>query len=160
MTLAIARSCSPASEHMPLITAGDLAPARVRFPPNGYFSRYRKAEDSLVRRDLKTRLAVGRTGVSKTGSSTVRRSFAALLRDYLGLRVVPRNASKPCHCANFALEGEAEERLTDWMHATLTLAVWPKPDTIATVVSTPSDHDTSPIRNRFTQPRPTRSACA
>lgn len=89
-----------------------------------------KAEDSLVRRELKTHFAVGRTGVSKTGSSTLRRSFAALLRGYLDLRAVPRNTSKPGHFANFALESEAEERLTDWMHATLTLAVWPKPDTL------------------------------
>jgi hypothetical protein len=62
----------------------------------------------------------------KTGSSTVRRSFAALLRDALDLHAVPRNLDKPERPANFALVPEGDERLTGWMHEHLTLAVWAK----------------------------------
>ena len=86
-----------------------------------------KSEDDLVRRDLKTHFAIDRGVRSTTGSSTVRRSFAALLREPLQLRGVPRNRSKPNHFSNYALEQDADDRLSDWMHKHLTLAVWPKP---------------------------------
>jgi hypothetical protein len=78
-----------------------------------------KAERSLQARDIRTHFATGRTG-----SSTVRRSFAALLRDTLGLRGVPRNQHLPERPANFGLEPEADERLTNWMHEHLALAYW------------------------------------
>jgi hypothetical protein len=81
-----------------------------------------KAEDSLVSRDLQTHFATGRTG-----SSTVRRSFAALLRDSLDLRGQPRNSAKPERFANFGLAQSGDRRLTDWMHRHLQLAVWIKP---------------------------------
>jgi GNAT superfamily N-acetyltransferase len=81
-----------------------------------------KAEDSLVSRDLKTHFATGRTG-----SSTVRRSFAALLRDSLDLRGQPRVLAKPKRFANFSLAQPDDQRLTDWMHRHLRLAVWIKP---------------------------------
>jgi len=58
-------------------------------PPDGRPLYIGKAEDSLVARDLKTHFGDGRTG-----QSTVRRSFAALLHDTLGLRGVPR-ATRP-----------------------------------------------------------------
>jgi hypothetical protein len=80
-----------------------------------------KAERSLVSRDLKTHF---RTGM--TGSSTVRRSFAALLRDVLDLHTVPRNLVRPERPANFGLPPEEDERLTRWMHESLTLATWAK----------------------------------
>lgn len=86
-----------------------------------------KAEDSLVSRELRTHFAVGQTESSTTGSSTLRRSFAALLRENLDLRGVPRNKLKPGYFAMFALEPEADERLTKWMHSKLKLVVWPKP---------------------------------
>lgn len=86
-----------------------------------------KSEDDLVTRDLKTHFAIERGNRSTTGSSTVRRSFAALLREPLGLRGVPRNKSKPGHFSNYALEHDADDRLTDWMHQHLTIAVWSKP---------------------------------
>lgn len=79
-----------------------------------------KAEDSLVTRDVRTHFASG-----KTGKSTVRRSFAALLRGSLGLRGVPRNPSNPGHFANFGLSPADDSLLTDWMWARLSLAVWP-----------------------------------
>jgi hypothetical protein len=86
-----------------------------------------KSEDDLVTRDLKTHFAIERGDRSTTGSSTVRRSFAALLREPLELSGVPRNKSKPGHFSNYALEDYADGRLTDWMHKYLTIAVWPKP---------------------------------
>lgn len=81
-----------------------------------------KAEDSLVARDLKTHFTTGRTG-----SSTLRRSFAALLGDSLSLTAVPRNPANPGHFSNFGLELEGDERLTEWMRSHLRLAVWAKP---------------------------------
>ncbi len=86
-----------------------------------------KAERSLVARELTTHFAVDRGAASTTGSSTVRRSFVALLRRPLRLRAVPRNLDKPGYYANYSLEPDGDARLTEWMHAHLTLAVWPKP---------------------------------
>lgn len=81
-----------------------------------------KAEHSLVGRDLRTHFATG-----KTGSSTLRRTIAALLRDNLDLKAVPRNLARPDGSANYSVEVTGDERLTAWMHAHLRLAVWPKP---------------------------------
>lgn len=81
-----------------------------------------KAQDSLVARDLKTHFGDGRTG-----QSTVRRSFAALLHDTLGLRGVPRNTVKPGYYANYGLVDAHDAALTRWMKERLQLAVWPKP---------------------------------
>jgi len=78
-----------------------------------------KAEDSLVSRDLRTHFGDGRTG-----SSTVRRSFAALLRDSLQLRATPRNTAKPGYYSNFGLSPEDDAKLTTWMRANLEIAVW------------------------------------
>ncbi len=80
-----------------------------------------KAEDSLVRRDLRTHFTTGRTG-----SSTLRRSIAALLRDELALKAIPRNTARPDHFANFAVESDGDARLTLWMQEWLTIAFWEK----------------------------------
>src|SRR5205807_1716913 len=77
----------------------------------------------LVSRDLDTHFGNGRTG-----SSTVRRSFAALLREPLALEGRPRNPDKPERPANYGLSPEHDEKLTGWMREHLALAVWPKPD--------------------------------
>ena len=82
-----------------------------------------KAEKSLNGRDVGTHFATG-----KTGSSTVRRSLAALLSVELDLVAVPRNLAKPDGSANFALEILGDERLSAWMERRLTLATWVKPD--------------------------------
>ena len=82
-----------------------------------------KAEKSLNGRDVGTHFATG-----KTGSSTIRRSLAALLADDLHLVAVPRNLAKPDGSANFALEAASDQRLSEWMDARLTLATWVKPD--------------------------------
>jgi len=81
-----------------------------------------KADESLKTRDLETHFRSGRTG-----QSTVRRSFAALLRDDLGLRGVPRNQTKPERFDEFALSVDDDEQLSVWMNAHLEIAVWAKP---------------------------------
>lgn len=84
-----------------------------------------KAERSLNGRDVGTHFSAG-----KTGSSTVRRSLAALLVNELDLLAVPRNRAKPDGSANFALHPAGEERLSQWMERRLSLATWCKPDGI------------------------------
>lgn len=82
-----------------------------------------KAERSLASRDLNTHFATG-----KTGSSTLRRSLAALLCESLGLVAIPRNVAKPSHFSNFALERDGDLLLTEWMRANLRIVVWPAPE--------------------------------
>jgi hypothetical protein len=82
-----------------------------------------KAERSLNGRDVGTHFAAG-----KTGSSTVRRSLAALLVNELGLVAVPRNLAKPDGSANFGLDAASEMRLSGWMQQRLSLATWSKPE--------------------------------
>ncbi len=84
-----------------------------------------KAERSLNGRDVGTHFAAGRTG-----SSTVRRSLAALLVDSLALVAVPRNLAKPDGSANFGLDAASESRLSAWMERQLSLATWSKPEGI------------------------------
>ncbi len=60
----------------------------------------------------------------RTGSSTVRRSFAALLRERLGLHAQPRDPAKPDHFDRYALSPADDAMLTGWMHEHLTIAVW------------------------------------
>lgn len=80
-----------------------------------------KAERSLNGRDVGTHFAVG-----KTGSSTVRRSLAALLVEELALVAVPRNMAKPDGSANFGLDAASEGALSSWMERRLSLATWSK----------------------------------
>ncbi len=91
-------------------------------PPDGRPLYVGKAEDSLVTRDLMTHFGDGRTG-----QSTVRRSFAALLHETLGLRGIPRNTAKPGYFSNYGLSAAHDAALTRWMREHLRLAVWPKP---------------------------------
>ncbi|WP_336715560.1 GIY-YIG nuclease family protein [Arthrobacter sp. USHLN218] len=86
-----------------------------------------KSEDDLVRRELDSHFAADPTKKPRTGSSTVRRSFAALLRDALDLQAVPRNSDNPGHFSNYGLTPEGDARLTTWMHERLSLAVWERP---------------------------------
>lgn len=80
-----------------------------------------KSESSLAARDIRTHFGDGRTG-----SSTVRRSFAALLRERLALSALPRNPQKPERFANYALSPADDAKLTRWMREHLRLAVWPR----------------------------------
>jgi hypothetical protein len=94
----------PASDHQPLYVG--------------------KSENSLRGREVNTHFDAGRGTASKTGSSTVRRSFAALLAPSLGLRAIPRNVEKPGYFSNYSLRAEDDLRLTQWMHAHLQLSTW------------------------------------
>lgn len=91
-------------------------------PPDSRPLYVGKAEDSLISRDLKTHFGDGRTG-----QSTVRRSFAALLHDALGLRGIPRNTANPAYFANYGLSAAHDAALTRWMKERLELATWGKP---------------------------------
>jgi hypothetical protein len=82
-----------------------------------------KAESSLRDRDIRTHFGDGRTG-----SSTLRRSFAALLRAPLDLHAQPRNIAKPERFSNYGLPAEDDKRLTAWMRMNLHLAVWTTAD--------------------------------
>lgn len=82
-----------------------------------------KAERSLNGRDVGTHFAAG-----KTGSSTVRRSLAALLVDEMSLVAVPRNLAKPDGSANYGLDAASEDSLSRWMEQRLSLATWSKPE--------------------------------
>lgn len=90
-----------------------------------------KAEDSLRKREIDTHFAAGSGSASKTGASTVRRSFAALLAPSLGFRAIPRNVEKPGHFPNYALRSDDDLRLTAWMHEHLLLSAWAKPAELA-----------------------------
>ncbi len=79
-----------------------------------------KSESNLADRDVKTHFGDGRTG-----SSTVRRSFAALLRDSLGLHALPRNPAKPADFDRYSLSPMDDAQLTAWMREHLTITVWP-----------------------------------
>lgn len=81
-----------------------------------------KSESSLADRDLRTHFGDGRTG-----SSTVRRTFAALLHNALGLHGIPRNPTKPERFANYGLSPHDDAALTGWMRTSLTIAIWPGP---------------------------------
>lgn len=87
--------------------------------PDGRPMYVGKAESSLLARDLRQHFADGRTG-----SSTLRRSFAALLHDRLELHAIPRNPAKPAYFANYGLGPEDDLKLTRWMTDKLAIATW------------------------------------
>lgn len=91
-------------------------------PPDARPLYVGKAEVSLRSRDLKQHFETG-----ATGSSTVRRTFAAMLREALGVHGVPRDKANPRKWSHFALDDEHEIALTAWMRMSLMLAVWAKP---------------------------------
>src|SRR4051794_38178083 len=103
----------------------DRAWAQLRLSPafDGQPLYVGKAERSLNGRDVGTHFAAG-----KTGSSTVRRSLAALLVDELALVAVPRNLAQPDGSANFGLDAVSEGSLSSWMEQRLSLATWSKPE--------------------------------
>jgi hypothetical protein len=82
-----------------------------------------KAERSLAARDLRQHFADG-----GTGRSTLRRSFAALLRRQLRLQAIPRNPDRPADFDRFSLSSTSDARLTAWMRTRLWIAVWVAPE--------------------------------
>lgn len=80
-----------------------------------------KAEESITGRDVHDHFG------GPSGKSTVRRSLAALLRLDLGFRARPRNTSAPSKFTHYALDGDGERRLSDWMALHLRLSWWVAP---------------------------------
>jgi hypothetical protein len=80
-----------------------------------------KAERSLVSRDLRTHFATGRTG-----QSSPRRSYAALLPGELSLVAIPRRPEnpEPTKWTHYALESDGDEQLTARMLTHVRLAAW------------------------------------
>lgn len=76
-----------------------------------------KAEDSLRTRALNKHLTAGRTG-----SSSLRRSLGAILREELKLIPTPRSTGAPPDKFKFTPDGE--RALTDWMMDHLEVGFW------------------------------------
>lgn len=78
-----------------------------------------KTESSQLSRDAKTHFANGRTG-----SSTLRRTFGALLREELGLIPIPRSATDAARGkrSHYKFTDESEAKLTKWMADNLLLS--------------------------------------
>lgn len=91
-----------------------------------------KSESSLLDREVLTHFNASTTRKPATGSSTVRRSFAALLRGQLSLEVTPRNPAKPAQFSHFGLTATSDAILTTWMADHLELTVWEAPPAFGT----------------------------
>lgn len=91
-----------------------------------------KSEGSLVTRELEGHFASNPEKPARTGNSTVRRSFASLLRMPLQLSGRPRGharkiAFSKADFTNYELDVDGDQRLTAWMHRQLNLSVWAMP---------------------------------
>lgn len=85
-----------------------------------------KAENTFASRDIAGHFGLRPRGVqSPTGSSTLRRSLAALLAGERGYRGMPRNPAKPGYFSNFGLSEAHDGDLSVWMRSRLRLALWP-----------------------------------
>lgn len=80
-----------------------------------------KTESSQASRDRDTHFATG-----KTGSSTLRRSFGAMLRNRLKLNPIPRGKSdiKKGRTSHFKFDKASEIKLSDWMQKNLALSFY------------------------------------
>ena len=77
-----------------------------------------KSDKSVKKRTIKTHFAN-----QKTGSSTVRRSLGAILKDELNLIPVPRSMSES-RCRDFTFINESEKKLTMWMINNLSIGFY------------------------------------
>lgn len=94
-------------------------------PPDSRPLYVGKAEESLYRREYQTHFGGGKgSGKSTTGSSTLRRSFAALLKSEHGFSGIPRNIEKPGYFTSYGLSASDDRKLTEWMADSLLVAVW------------------------------------
>lgn len=92
-----------------------------------------RSRSDLRKRELGAHFAVLPGQRTQTGSSTVRRSFAALLADRLDLKPIHRSTRNPDpkYATNYGLTASSDESLTRWMHARLSVVVWQKPDRLS-----------------------------
>lgn len=83
-----------------------------------------KTESSQLLRDRNTHFAT-----NKTGSSTLRRSFGAMLMNSLNLKPIPRSESDIIKksTSHFKFDQSSEEKLTHWMQENLGLSFYPFP---------------------------------
>ncbi|MBP9151988.1 MAG: hypothetical protein KBF73_06865 [Flavobacteriales bacterium] len=81
-----------------------------------------KTESSQASRDRDTHFATG-----KTGSSTLRRSFGAMLRKQMNLKPLPRGQAdiEKNRTSHFKFDNASEVKITDWMISNLGLAFYP-----------------------------------
>jgi hypothetical protein len=94
-------------------------------PPDGRPLYVGKAESSLSSRDVGTHFGFARVGSnSVTGSSTLRRTLSALLRDELGLRGRYRNPARRQKASHFGLSVDHDAALSDWMRSNLLATYW------------------------------------
>ncbi|MEO6588065.1 MAG: GIY-YIG nuclease family protein [Pyrinomonadaceae bacterium] len=84
-----------------------------------------KAETDLKTRDIKTHFNNG-----KSGSSTLRRTLGAILREQEKLIPIPRSCTEnePSCFTNYKFTSNGEEKLTDWMKQNLSLSYWESQD--------------------------------
>lgn len=79
-----------------------------------------KTESSQIARDLKTHFNSG-----KSGSSTLRRSLGAILKE-LNLTPIPRSCKEKStkRFTNYRFTEDGEKELTKWMEDNLSLSYW------------------------------------
>lgn len=127
-------------------SAGTWRALGLGSPPDDRPLYVGKAEASLVSRDLGTHFATGRTG-----QSSPRRSFAALLSaaGVLELVAMPRRPHdpEPTKWAHYALEAAGDEQLTAWMCDKLRISVWPSTENahLRTIEATVMTHWLPPL---------------
>lgn len=101
-----------------------LVSPQVCVKPNGVIY-IGKTQNSQISRDVNTHFESG-----KSGSSTVRRSLGAILREQLNLTPIPRSFTEQGtkRFTNYKFtndcEDDGEERLTQWMKNNLSLSYW------------------------------------
>ncbi len=98
-----------------------ISPLEKHTPEDGEIMYIGKTEDSQISRDLNTHFTS-----NKTGSSTVRRSLGALLRESLSLIPTPRSNTEESNrrFTNYKFEEEGEVKLTKWMKKNLGLSFY------------------------------------
>jgi hypothetical protein len=94
---------------------------------NASFIYLGKSESSLQNRIQNTHLSTKRTG-----SSTLRRTLGALLREELDLVPIPRSLTEETSRSfrNYKFQPDGEDRLTKWMQRHLLISFWEAPQTL------------------------------
>lgn len=90
-------------------------------PADGQIIYIGKTESSQASRDRDTHFADG-----KSGSSTLRRSFGAMLRKEFGLVPIPRNTTdiEKGRTNHFKFDAVSERKLSEWMRSNLALSFY------------------------------------
>lgn len=107
-----------------LFFVGNEFPLKQVQPSKDQIVYIGKTESSQISRDRNTHFASG-----KTGSSTLRRSFGAMLMKDLSLKPIPRSKSNSSteRTSHYKFDKPSEEKLTQWMQENLGLSFYPFP---------------------------------